>query len=222
MDQVGDGKGISKMGGKHHGSEAPKSTAQRAGSPAGKTAQPDGAPVQSTAQPVSKPDYGPLRELLHEVAGSDEALLRAFAGAYAQASTHKGAERHAVGRDFLEQPLFEIMRGLGNDGFALGQALKKLQESERLPWERALEELRGAIVYLAAALLWSREPAHVSTGLELRCLATRGPEGYAITCIDHAAAAAPGSEAREAALRTALRAVGQALAERLTRPPSVG
>lgn len=91
-----------------------------------------------------------------------EALGLALGEAVAQAACGKGAERHAEkGERFSDQLIFEIPRRLGPGGecFCLGQALKKICESRRLPQARARAELLGAINYLAAAwcLLGGRE-----------------------------------------------------------------
>lgn len=69
-----------------------------------------------------------------------------------QASAGKGKERHATGQPFQYQPICEISRQVGV-GFALGQAMKKIQESTRLDKEAGIFELLGAINYLAAAVI---------------------------------------------------------------------
>lgn len=76
-------------------------------------------------------------------------LLRAFE----QAARGKGAERHAQGAPFDQQPMQELC-SLYGVGFALGQAAKKAQESQRLPHARAVAELLGAINYLAGAVVF--------------------------------------------------------------------
>lgn len=91
-----------------------------------------------------------------------EALGLALGQAVAQAARGKGADRHAEkGEPFSEQLIMSIPKRLGPGGecFCLGQALKKICESRRLPPERARAELLGAINYLAAAwcLLGGRE-----------------------------------------------------------------
>lgn len=83
-----------------------------------------------------------------------ESLGLAIGEAVAQASRGKGADRHAEkGEPFSSQLICEIPKRLGPGGecFCLGQALKKICESRRLPPERARAELLGAINYLAAA-----------------------------------------------------------------------
>ncbi|MGM0562805.1 MAG: hypothetical protein ACQES2_00605 [Pseudomonadota bacterium] len=78
-----------------------------------------------------------------------DAVLR---DAYDQAAKGKGAERHAQGQAFEEQPMQSIQQLVG-PGFALGQAVKKIQESQRMEAEARRRELLGAIVYLAGAIV---------------------------------------------------------------------
>ena len=68
-----------------------------------------------------------------------------------QASTGKGSERHADGQSFEEQPIMWIEREFRS--FQLGQAVKKIHESQRLAPEAAARELLGAINYLAAKVI---------------------------------------------------------------------
>ena len=68
-----------------------------------------------------------------------------------QASTGKGSERHADGQSFEEQPIMWIEREFRS--FQLGQAVKKIHESQRLDPEAAARELLGAINYLAAKVV---------------------------------------------------------------------
>ena len=85
-----------------------------------------------------------------------ESLGLALGEAVAQASRGKGADRHAEkGEPFSDQLIMSIPKRLGPGGecFCLGQALKKICESRRLPPDRARAELLGAVNYLAAA--WS-------------------------------------------------------------------
>ena len=82
-----------------------------------------------------------------------EKLKSVLDRAYEQAARGKGAERHANNLPFDEQPIMQLMKLYGV-GFALGQAAKKSQESQRLPTtERQVAELLGAIVYLAGAIM---------------------------------------------------------------------
>lgn len=85
-----------------------------------------------------------------------ESLGLALGEAVAQAARGKGADRHAEkGEPFSDQLIMSIPKRLGPGGecFCLGQALKKICESRRLPPDRARAELLGAINYIAAA--WS-------------------------------------------------------------------
>lgn len=82
-----------------------------------------------------------------------ETLAGVLRQAYAQAADGKGKERHADGNAFDEQPMTTINAMLGSvDGF-LYQAIKKTVESKRLPKDRAVAELLGAINYLAGAVI---------------------------------------------------------------------
>jgi hypothetical protein len=85
-----------------------------------------------------KEGYGPLLDVLVEAL--DEAQIG------------KGKERHATDKPFTQQPIMTI-QGLVGRGYALGQAIKKTQESQRLGDDAAKRELLGAINYLAAAVL---------------------------------------------------------------------
>jgi hypothetical protein len=73
-----------------------------------------------------------------------------------QAQDGKGAERHGNGQPFTDQPVLTISRAVGL-GFPLGQAMKKIQECQRMDLDAAKRELLGAINYLAAAILFLDE-----------------------------------------------------------------
>lgn len=89
-----------------------------------------------------EPDYRKLQAVLTQ--------------AYEQSAVGKGRERHANGKDFDRQPILEIGRMVG-PGFQLGQVQKKAQEAAgmigRANLEGARQELLGAIVYAAAAVV---------------------------------------------------------------------
>jgi hypothetical protein len=72
--------------------------------------------------------------------------------AFDQAARGKGDERHATPKPFEEQPMQARIRAHGI-GFATGQAAKKSEEAHRLPRDRAVHELLGAIIYLAGAII---------------------------------------------------------------------
>lgn len=85
-----------------------------------------------------------------------EPLAGVLQKALDQSQHGKGIERHGNGLPFLEQPIMNIARMVGT-GYQIGQAMKKGQESMRLPLDRAQAELLGAINYLAAAYLLLEE-----------------------------------------------------------------
>lgn len=86
-----------------------------------------------------------------------EDLRQIFEMALAQARDGKGKERHAKpGERFRDQKICEITRRVGM-GFPLGQAVKKIEESQRLPGGHGMAEILGAINYLAAAVIVLRE-----------------------------------------------------------------
>jgi hypothetical protein len=85
-----------------------------------------------------KPEYSDLFEVLRD--------------ALEEAQEGKGAVRHGNGLSFTEQPALTITRAVGL-GFPLGQAMKKIQECQRMEPDAAKRELLGAINYLAAAIL---------------------------------------------------------------------
>ena len=81
-------------------------------------------------------------------------LARVLGLALEQAQSGKGKERHArPGQRLEDQLIVQLGLELGSNHYELGQACKKALESARLPRERAVPELLGAINYLAAAVL---------------------------------------------------------------------
>lgn len=83
-----------------------------------------------------------------------EALDKVLARAFDQASGGKGKDRHVSREDqpFEDQPICSLQRLYGN-GYAFGQAGKKMEEAMRMDRDRAVAELLGAIVYIAAAVI---------------------------------------------------------------------
>ncbi len=89
-----------------------------------------------------------------------EGLLDVLNDAMAQAASGKGRERHVQGEeDFTKQQIVEIGKRLQGNPAAgpLFQAVKKIYESGGLSADRAINELLGAINYIAAAVLIRRE-----------------------------------------------------------------
>ena len=90
---------------------------------------------------------------------SYESLRLVLDEAYRQASQGKGKERHAEKDEpFERQIICEVRRRVGG-GYTMGQATKKIYESQRLPGERGVAELLGAINYIAAEIIVRREAA---------------------------------------------------------------
>lgn len=81
-----------------------------------------------------------------------EPLFEVLCEALEQAQSGKGAQRHGSGLPFDSQPMQKLIDLYGN-GFALGQAAKKMQESQRMQHEPAVRELLGAIVYIAGVII---------------------------------------------------------------------
>mgnify|MGYP000219497332 CR=1 FL=1 len=88
-----------------------------------------------------------------------DSLREVLNNAFNQASIGKGKERHATDEPFTQQPILTIARLLDNHPAAslLFQAMKKITESGRLPTDRGIAELYGAIVYISAAILFLEE-----------------------------------------------------------------
>ena len=81
-----------------------------------------------------------------------QALENILEAAYNRAAYGKGRERHASGEPFEEQPIIRNALMLESWQAPLYQALKKIQETGRLPIEDAVNELLDAIVYIAASV----------------------------------------------------------------------
>lgn len=84
-----------------------------------------------------------------------DTLKTVLRSAYEQAASGKGKERHAYEDEepFEKQPICEISARLGSIDGVLFQAVKKIYECKRLPTDRAINELLGAINYIAAAVI---------------------------------------------------------------------
>jgi hypothetical protein len=92
-----------------------------------------------------------------EVAEGYELLFDVLQEALNQAQFGKGRERHAEGgKGFHEQDICQEARDLGF-AYPVGQARKKAKEALRLDPDRAIEDLLGAINYLAAVVIVIKE-----------------------------------------------------------------
>lgn len=84
-------------------------------------------------------------------------LERILNDAYDFAARGKGEERHGNGGlPWSQQRIHTIGNELGT-GFAIGQAVKKLFESEGLDDDAAVREILGAITYAASAVYLIRQ-----------------------------------------------------------------
>lgn len=95
-----------------------------------------------------------------------ERLADVLRRAFDQAARGKGKERHAVDHAFHDQPMQTISELIGSADGLLYQAIKKTQESRRLPLERSVAERLGAIVYLAGSIIFDEaNSAEAAPGL---------------------------------------------------------
>lgn len=93
--------------------------------------------------------------------------------AWQQAAHGKGKERHAEGgKPFHKQDICQEARDLGL-AYPVGQARKKAKEALRLTPEKAIQDLLGAINYLAATVIVVREKIETPTVLRSNRI---GPE----------------------------------------------
>jgi len=98
--------------------------------------------VYGKGSAVKKPKPDDRYDLLSTVLGM----------AFDHASKEKGAERHADAQNFENQISARINRD--HPGYALGQALKKIDETRHLTFnEKKIRELLGAINYIAIEII---------------------------------------------------------------------
>lgn len=103
---------------------------------------------------VMMPFYKKREEKKQMSTGYSE-LANVLTAALMQASNGKGKERHADNQEFEKQPIMWIEEHFKS--FQLGQAVKKIHESQRLPTEMAVAELLGAINFLAARVIFLQQ-----------------------------------------------------------------
>lgn len=82
-----------------------------------------------------------------------ETLADVLQRAYNQAAVGKGVERHSADGEPFHEQVMQIGAAKFGVGSLLFQAFKKSEESQRLPHDRAINELLGAINYLAGAVI---------------------------------------------------------------------
>ena len=82
-----------------------------------------------------------------------EKLANVLTRAFDQAAHGKGKERHAKPAEPFDRQVMQEGAKRFGVGALLFQAFKKSEESQRLPTERAVAELLGAINYLAGAVI---------------------------------------------------------------------
>ncbi len=80
-----------------------------------------------------------------------------------QAQSGKGDKRHANAKPFDKQPMQTINRLVGV-GFSLGQSIKKIQESLRMPVDAKVHELLGAMNYTAGTVIFIESQNHDFNG----------------------------------------------------------
>ena len=103
---------------------------------------------------LSKGNVEPADPITEDYATLNDVLNRA----YDQASKGKGKDRHAQSLSFDKQPIQQISNLIGSSDGLYYQAIKKIQESRRLPTvERQVAELLGAIVYIAGAIIYEEK-----------------------------------------------------------------
>ena len=113
---------------------------------------PEPPPAEPNRETREAMNEGRVHEHGVAVVHGYEDLHRVLVRALDQAQQGKGKERHADGKPFAEQPMQQLITLYGQ-GFALGQAGKKMQESQRMERNAAVRELLGAIVYIAGGII---------------------------------------------------------------------
>jgi hypothetical protein len=83
-----------------------------------------------------------------------ESLIAVLNMALDQSAAGKGKERHAQGQPFEDQPMQRISQLLNSAEGMRYQVMKKTQESARMEKDAAIQELLGAIIYAAGAVIF--------------------------------------------------------------------
>ena len=120
--------------------------------------EPEGYGVETLEESNKRTKTDLFTQLLDSIKISEldnyEQLEDVLRRAYREAAYGKGKERHGQDLLFEDQPMQVISELLGTEKGCLYQAIKKIQESTRLPEEQAVKELLGAINYIAGAIIY--------------------------------------------------------------------
>jgi len=118
---------------------------------------PAAAPAPPAAAPAP-PAVGGVH-FIPPAPSNDYATLKSVLDrAFDQASKGKGKERHAQNLPFDKQPMLTISDMVGSADGLRYQAIKKIQESKRLPViGHQVAELLGAINYLAGVVIFTEK-----------------------------------------------------------------
>ena len=122
---------------------------------------------------VARKEIQAAYEALQSPAGYDS-LGRVLREVMHQCAIGKGNERHANGKAFIDQPILAYSREYNSPVGLLFQVRKKLDEFDRLDGIARRRELLGAIVYLAALVIFDQE----QRGYELMPEAKLNGVGY--------------------------------------------
>lgn len=97
-----------------------------------------------------------------------EQLAAVLRAAHDQAAIGKGADRHANGLPFHEQPMQTGSDILGTDAGLAFQVIKKVREGRQFAeLDRLERELLGAINYLAGMVIWHRRQHAKAAGADI-------------------------------------------------------
>lgn len=121
-----------------------------------------GQQQQSETGAAAIPTGGPgMTTLTMNKAVATHPLFPVFIDAINQALYGKGTRHGGATTPFIEQPIFHYPKMHGR-GFLTGQAAKKLEEAaSNLNGEQFIHESLGALVYVAAAILYEDSPVGV-------------------------------------------------------------
>lgn len=113
-------------------------------------------PIIGGSTPPMAPRRPPVAPRSVHVGHGYNELADELIAALDQSQGGKGAERHANGKSFMEQPIIQLGLMCGPGGPAQ-QVMKKTQEAlgmhARGQTDAAVRELHGAMVYAAATIL---------------------------------------------------------------------